>query len=197
MPRTQYYAAVSLDGFIADADNSLDWLFQAGSSARKENHFTDFFNRVGAMVMGAETYRWALEHDKLLRNPGKWREYYADVPCWVFTHRTLPAVPGADLRFVDGDVRAVHEEMVRVAGGKNVWIVGGGDLAGQFADHGLIDEILLGTAPVILGGGRPLLPRRISAQELTLAAVEHDGRFLFMTYLLSHRPIASAAGLVP
>jgi dihydrofolate reductase len=182
MPRTQYYAAVSLDGYIADADNSLDWLFQAGSSAGKENRFAAFFSQVGAMVMGAETYRWALEHDGLLRNPGKWREYYAEVPCWVFTHATLPAVPGADLRFVKGEVLAVHQEMMRVAGGKNVWIVGGGDLAGQFADHDLIDEIWLGTAPVILGSGRPLLPRRITAPELTLTAVEHDEGFVFLTY---------------
>lgn len=176
----QYYTAVSLDGYVADADNSLDWLFEVDSSSDKEDRFGVFFSGVGAMAMGATTYLWVLSHEDLLENPAKWREYYADVPCWVFTHRTLPAVPGADLRFVRGDIPAAHRDMAAAADGKNVWLVGGGDLAGQFADNGLIDEILLGVAPVILGGGTPVLPRHMSG--LTLTCVEQDGGFVFLTY---------------
>jgi dihydrofolate reductase len=173
---------MSIDGFIADSDNSLDWLFQAGTSPAKESHFSAFFGQVGAMAMGATTYLWALEHEQLLENPGTWREYYGTTPCWIFTHRELPAVPGADLRFVQGQIPPVHEQMVRAAEGKNVWVVGGGDLAGQFADHGLIDELLLGVAPAILGAGAPLLPRRLPPSSLALTAVEHDQRFTFLTY---------------
>jgi dihydrofolate reductase len=103
----------------------------------------------------------------------------------VFTHRQLPLVPGANLVFARGDVRDVHKQMMAAADGKNVWLAGGGDLAGQFADQGLLDEILLGVAPVMLGGGTPLLPRRLLASELTLASVEHDSRFVFLTYTLA------------
>ena len=68
----------------------------------------------------------------------------------------------------------------------NIWLVGGGDLVGQFADRGLLDEILLGVAPVMLGAGAPLLPRRLGADRLTLQGVEHDDRFVFLTYRVTH-----------
>jgi dihydrofolate reductase len=195
MTKTQYYTATSIDGFIADEHNSLDWLFQVGATGDKtdasgkvddpESHelrFGAFFAGVGAMAMGSTTYEWVLEHDKLLDNPSKWQDYYGTTPCWVFTHRTLPAIPGADLRFVNGDVAPVHEEMAKAAGGKNIWVVGGGELVGQFADHGLLDEIILGVAPVMLGAGAPLLPRRLNSTALRLSSVEHDTFFVHLTY---------------
>ncbi|HEX2774769.1 MAG TPA: dihydrofolate reductase family protein [Micromonosporaceae bacterium] len=183
MTKTQYYTATSVDGFIADPDNSLDWLFQvAGGDDGKNDRFTTFFAQVGAMVMGATTYQWVLDHEKLLDNPDKWRSFYGELPCWVLTHRQLPAIPGAHLSFVEGDVGPVHAEMVRAAAGKNIWLIGGGDLVGQFADQGLLDEILLGVAPVLLGAGAPLLPRRLLASDLTLTDVERHGQFAFLTY---------------
>jgi dihydrofolate reductase len=185
---TQYFTATSIDGFIADSDNSLDWLFQADSSADKEDRFTSFFTGVGAMAMGATTYEWVLAHEQLLLHPDKWRENYGDTPCWVFTHRQLPSVPGARLAFVQGDVRGVHEEMMRAAAGQNVWLVGGGDLVGQFADQGLLDEILLGIAPVTLGGGAPLLPRRLLGSELALTGVSQDSAFAFLSYRVTRGP---------
>jgi|SRR5579875_3181390 len=185
MTRTQYYTATSIDGFIADSGNSLDWLFQAESGPRKQDRFAAFFAAVGAMAMGATTYEWVLEHEQLLEDPGKWQQYYGSTPCWVFTHRQLPVIPGADLVFARDDVRGVHEQMTRAAGGQNIWLVGGGDLVGQFADQGLVDDIFLGVAPVVLGAGAPLLPRRLLAPSLTLADVERDGQFVFLTYRLA------------
>ncbi len=183
MTKTQYYTAASLDGFIADEHNSLDWLFQVDHTGA-DDHFTRFFAEVGAMAMGATTYEWVLDHEELLDHPEKWHGYYGDTPCWVFTHRELPAVPGATLRFVEGDVAPVHQELRRAAGDKNVWLVGGGELVGQFADHGLLDEILVGIAPVTLGAGAPLLPRRLPAADLELVDVVRDGQFVRLTYRL-------------
>jgi dihydrofolate reductase len=136
------------------------------------------------MAMGATTYEWVLDHDRLLEHPEKWRDYYGDTPCWVFTHRTLPPIPDAALFFVQGDVAPVHEQMTRAAAGKNVWIVGGGDLAGQFADRQLLDEILVGVAPVTLGRGAPLLPRRLTASQLELVDVGRDRQFARLSYRL-------------
>jgi dihydrofolate reductase len=178
--KTQYYTATSMDGFIADADNSLDWLFAVDS--RGGDAFGPFFTGVGAFAMGSTTYEWVLEHDALLENPVKWADYYGDVPAWVFTHRTLPPIPGARLTFVQGDVRPVHEAMRAAAGDRNIWLVGGGELAGAFADAGLLDEIILGVAPVTLGAGAPLLPRRLAASRLTLTAVERQEQFVYLTY---------------
>jgi dihydrofolate reductase len=140
------------------------------------------------MAMGATTYEWVLAHENLIEDPGRWQQYYGSVPCWVFTHRQLPVIPGAGLVFARGDVRPVHERMARAADGRNIWLVGGGELAGQFADAGLLDEILLGIAPVMLGAGAPLLPRRLPASsDVTLTAVEHDGQFVFLTYHLARQ----------
>jgi dihydrofolate reductase len=181
--KTQYYTATTLDGFIADEKNSLDWLFEVDRETEGGEHsFAAFFAEVGAMAMGATTYEWVLEHDNLLAEPDKWRGYYGDTPCWVFTHRELPPIPGATIRLVQGDVAPVHEEMCRAADGKNIWLVGGGDLVGQFADQGLLDEILVGVAPVTLGRGAPLLPRRLTASKLELVDVARDKQFARLTY---------------
>lgn len=179
MSLTQYYTATTIDGFIADERNSLDWLFVV---ERDEDTFAAFFAGVGAFAMGATTYEWVLEHEKLLDQPHKWRGWYGDVPSWVFTHRDLPPVPGANITFVKGDVRPVHEAMVEAAGGKNVWLVGGGELVGDFADQGLLDEIHLGVAPVTLGAGAPVLPRRLLSSQLRLLKAERNGQMVQLTY---------------
>jgi dihydrofolate reductase len=178
---TVYYTATSLDGFIADRDNSLEWLLQLPSGADKQDRFTSFFATVGAMALGSTTYEWVVEHENLLAEPERWQGYYGDVPSWVFTSRELPVVPGAAITFVQGDVAAVHAEMVARAGSKNVWVIGGGDLAGQFLDAGLLDAIQVSVAPVTLGGGAPLLPRAIP-EPFALTKVEDDGEFVFLDY---------------
>jgi dihydrofolate reductase len=101
------------------------------------------------------------------------------MPAVVFTHRDLPRVEGADLRFTAGDVASVHAELVAAAGGKDVWVVGGGDLAGQFADAGLLDEIVASIAPVTLGAGRPIFPRRYA---LRLTDLARNGAFACARY---------------
>jgi dihydrofolate reductase len=189
--KTQYLVAASIDGFIADIDNSLEWLFEAEARATKdakaarEEQFRQFFAATGAMTMGATTYEWVVAHEDLLANPAQWQEYYGQVPCWVFTHRNMPAVPGANISFVSGAVLPVYDQMRAAAEGRNLWVVGGGELAGQFADLGLLDEIILNVAPVTLGAGAPLLPRRLTAAQLTLTDCGHDGTFTSCTYTLA------------
>lgn len=173
--KTIYYTASSLDGFIADAENSLEWLFQFGDEAEDgDPGYGDFIANVGALAMGSTTYEWVLDH--LMKNataePARWP--YTQ-PSWVFSSRDLPGVAGADIRFVRGDVRPVFEEMKAVAAGKDIWLVGGGDLVGQFHDHGLLDEILITFAAVTLGAGAPLLPRRIVTPPLRLISASPVG----------------------
>ena len=178
MGKTQYLTATSIDGFIADPENSLDWLFQVEGGDAGDNPVAEFFTQVGAFAMGATTYEWIRTHEDVAR----WSEWYGDTPCWVFTHRDLAAIPGANLTFVQGDVEPVHQAMAAAAGDRNIWLVGGGELVGAFADRGLLDEIILSVAPVALGGGAPLLPRRRLASRLRLAQVEQQGQFANLTY---------------
>lgn len=190
MPRTTYFTATSIDGRIVDEAGSLDWLFTADHGGEGGARFPVFFEAVGAFALGATTYEWMLEHEEMLRQPEKWRSWYGDTPCWVFTHRELPAVPGIDITFVRGDVRPVHDAMAAAAGDRTIWLVGGGELAGQFADAGVLDELVLGVAPVILTGGAPLLPRRLESDRLTLTSVEQFGQFAYLTYGLGPEPRA-------
>jgi dihydrofolate reductase len=179
--RTQYYTATTLDGFIADANNSLDWLFTRARDEAGHGNYGDFIADVGALAMGATTYQWVLDYEK---DNTKWKWPY-ELPAWVFTHRDLPVVLGADIEFVSGEVAPVHEKMVETAAGKNVWIVGGGDLVGQFADKGLLDEVIVSIAPVTLGAGAPLLPRRI---ELRLEDLGRNGDFVSARFSVVRAP---------
>lgn len=158
MSLTQYYTATTLDGFIADPNNALDWLFTRRRDDDGPLNYGDFISGVGAIAMGSTTYEWILCHEFSGKDPAD-RKWPYDVPCWVFTHRQLPLVPGAEIEFTSADIAVVHRQMVDAAGDRNVWIVGGGDLAGQFADVGLLDEVIVMIAPVTLGAGAPLLPR--------------------------------------
>jgi dihydrofolate reductase len=180
---TQYYTATSLDGFIADPDHSLEWLFTRKQEQDGPLNYGDFITAVGAIAMGSTTYEWILDHEFAGKDPAVWKWPY-DVPGWVFTHRELPVVPKAQIEFTSGDVAAVHPEMARAAGDRNIWIVGGGDLAGQFADKGLLDEVIVSIAPVALGAGAPLLPRRI---ELRLDELGRNGDFVAVRYSVARQ----------
>ena len=159
---TQYYTASSVDGFITDEHESLDWLLSRDVDAEGPMGYSGFRSGVGAMAMGASTYAWIRRNED-----GPWPY---SLPCWVFTHRDFPAADDGDIRFTRAPVADVHAEMVAAAEGRNVWIVGGGDLVGQFADEGLLDEVWVQYAPVTLGAGAPLLPRRLELRLEEIAA---------------------------
>lgn len=170
--KTQYYTATSLDGFIATEDDSLDWLFPLGDL--NDTSYPAFIAEVGALAMGSTTYEWMLRHaDHVSESTGSQWPYTQ--PTWIFTSRELRPIPGVDLRYVRGDVRPVHEQMRAAAGDKNLWIVGGGDLAGQFFDAGLLDELLVQVGSVTLGKGKPLFPRRLTSPPLRLVSVHQVG----------------------
>lgn len=174
MTRTRYYTASSADGFIATDDHSLTWLLSRDIDETGPMNHAEFMARIGALAMGASTYRWI----RAQIEDGSWPY---DVPCWVFTHdpARMPEDPSAGIRFAQGDVTAVHAEIATAAGGGDIWIVGGGDLAGQFADAGLLDEVNVQYAPVTLGSGAPLLPRHL---ELRIAEFARNGEFVCVRY---------------
>ncbi len=170
--KTQFYTATSLDGFIATEDDSLDWLFPLGDI--NDTGYPAFIAEVGALAMGSATYEWMLRHGQQVTAETGSPWPYAQ-PTWVFSRRPLPAVPGADLQFAQGDVRPVHLAMRAAAGSKNIWIVGGGDLAGQFHDAGLLDELIVQVGSVTLGKGKPLFPRRLTSPPLVLLSAKQIG----------------------
>jgi len=103
MSLTQYYTATSLDGFIADPANSLDWLFTRKHEEDGPMNYNDFIAGVGALAMGSTTYEWILDHEFAGKDPTEWKWPY-DIPCWVLTHRQLPVVPNARIEFTSADI---------------------------------------------------------------------------------------------
>jgi dihydrofolate reductase len=165
---TQYYCAATLDGYIAEADDSLGWLLgYDGSYAGEEAEpgpmsdggaYERFYDGIGALVSGSTTYEFVLDH---IGDDSEWP--YRGKPYWVLSSRELrvPETEGAAVRVVDATVEEVHAEMTVAAGGLNLWVVGGGDVASQFAAAGLLDELLLTVVPVVIGSGKPLFDERL------------------------------------
>lgn len=183
--RTIYYTAASLDGYIADAQHSLAWLFQFGDG--DESDFPEFIHDVGTMAMGSGTYEWLLRNH-VFEDPDAPKPWPHEMPTWVFTSRSLREVPGADIRFVRGDVAPVFEAMCEAAPGKDVWLAGGGDLVAQFHARGLLDEIVLTLAPVFLGGGAPVFTGPLVTPPLEVAAVKPHASGLVEMRLEVRRP---------
>lgn len=169
---THYYTASSLDGFIATVDESLEWLLEQDIDDEGPMAYPEFREGLGAMAMGAHTYEWIMRHGE--------DGWGYTLPAWVFSHRDLELPEGADnIRLTQTDVRQVHAEMTEKAAGKDLWIVGGGELVGSFADAGLLDEVWIQYAPVTLGAGAPVLPR---ALDLELVDVARNRSFLCGRY---------------
>ena len=162
-----YYAAATLDGYIAEADDTLDWLLgyqgsYEGEDAAPARGYDEFYEGVGALVMGSVTYEWVLEH------LDGWP--YGGKPCWVLSSRELP-VPegdGVDVRIVGGAVGELFDEMDAAAGERDLWVVGGGNVASQFADAGLLEEVWVTVVPVVLGNGKPLFEGRLEGGPMQL-----------------------------
>ena len=173
MGRTQYYCAATLDGYIADPDDGLGWLFgyegtYDGEGAEpppmsEGGAYERFYDGVGALVSGSTTYEFVLDH---IGEGDEWP--YSGKPYWVLSSRDLSTPPDAqaDVRIAKAQVADLHEEMMAAAGDRNLWVIGGGNVASQYADAGLLDELLLTVVPVVLGAGKMLsdfnLLRKIS-----------------------------------
>lgn len=180
MTQFVYWTATSVNGFIADERNSLDWLFEVGDADPEAT--ADFMRGIGAQVMGSTTYEWLLDHEDLLAQPQRWQEFFGDLSTVVFSRRDLPVPNGADVEVLSGPVADHLAGLRAAAAGRDVWIVGGGDLAGQFLDVGSLDRIELSVAPAFLAGGAPLLPRTVASARLRLLEAVPQGPFARLVY---------------
>lgn len=184
MTKSQYYCAASLDGYIAETDDTLAWLlnyegsFEGDGAERgpmgEGGAYEHFYEGVGALISGATTYEFVLDH---LDEDSEWP--YMGKPCWVLSSRDLPAPKGedVDVRIVNAKVADLCDQLIAAAGERNLWIVGGGNVASQFADEGLLDEVLVTVVPVVLGAGKPLFDRRLpgGAMQLMGTRAFHSG----------------------
>ena len=185
MTRTIYYTATTLDGFLADPDNSLAWLLRQDNDPDGPQNYAQFIGGIGAIVMGSTTYDWVRTE---LASSGQPWPY--EQPTWVMTTRQRAGIDGVDIRFASGPLSDVYPDLQRAAGDRDIWVAGGGDLAGQFADAGLLDEVIVSIAPVVLGAGAPLLPRRL---DMSLEQTTRSGAFITARYRILGRLLEDRA----
>ncbi len=180
MTRIMFDTASTLNGFIADERNSLAWLFAVEGGDQPDAALLP--GNATVLVEGATTYEWLLAEQDVLAHPERWNEFHEGRPSYVFTHRELPVPEGADIRFRSGAVADVLDELREAAGDGDIWVVGGGDLAGQFLDAGALDELAISFAPVTLAAGAPLFPRRLESDRLRLTSAKAFGQFARLVY---------------
>ena len=147
MARILGYIAASLDGMIATADDSLDWLFEYDGMDLGEHDYRTFIKRIRTVVMGRGTY------DFIARDPSPWA--YGDQRTFVVTSTPIDNPKGPlEIR---SDIDALIAEL-RALNDGDIWMLGGGQLQIAFLERGALDEIEIYVIPEMLGGGRPLFP---------------------------------------
>ncbi len=162
MKRIRLYIAVSLDGFIARPDGDLDWLIQFPNPSGTDHGYNELLQSVDTLIMGGATYRW------LLNEGSEWP--YKDQTTYVVSHQK--GSPSESIRFISQQVVETIRQM-KAGGGKDIWLVGGGQVITLLLNEDLIDEMQICYIPIILGNGIPLFPDRpkeshwkVTAQEL-------------------------------
>ena len=186
-----FLTATSLDGYLADANGSLDWLFDVEGGEEAFDEFKSFVDRASIIVEGSTTYKWVIDHELLLEHPEKWQELYGSKKIYVLSTRPdqLPRVPYTDVEFISGPVSEHISTILSAAGEGDIWVVGGGSIAAQFAAVGRLDEIWLSVAPVFLGSGAPLFTSRLNSESLRLTTVHQTGQFVQLRYALEKRSV--------
>jgi dihydrofolate reductase len=179
MARAIYYTAMSLDGYLVDESGSLDWLDGWDNDPDGPLGWNTFDHGVGSLIMGRTTFDWLI--DGPLADPQE--QWPHRQPGWVMTTRPVPRVPdGAALEFTDAPVASVMAAARAAAGDSDVWVAGGGVSATAFAEAGLVDELWLSVAPVVLGGGSPVFTAKVG---LRLAETARNGDFAALRYLVT------------
>lgn len=147
MKTIKLYIAVSIDGYIARNDGDLDWLMKYPINPETNYGYDDFYKSIDTVVMGGQTYRDILNMDFV------WP--YKDKTTYVVSH--TPMDTKENVRFITGNV--IDEiSKLRDEKGKDIWLVGGGQLITMLLNQNMVDEMTITTIPVILGNGIPLFP---------------------------------------
>jgi dihydrofolate reductase len=164
MARIVGYIATSLDGFIVDADGSLQWLYESAVELG-EHHYEIFINRIATVIMGRATYDWLLKEGVPAPYPNQ--------RTIVVTSRPLDAPPEIEI-WSKGIDPLIAE--LRALDNGDVWMLGGGQLQMAFIERGALDEIEIYLMPRIIGGGAPLFPATgFTASPKFLSAKELKG----------------------
>lgn len=155
------YIATSIDGFIADRNNKLDWLEMVPNPEHKDMGFSDFIGRIDAIVMGRNTYETVVGFE------GDW-PYPKPVFVCSNTLKTVPQELQDKVFLINGSPEEITENLIK-RGLQNLYIDGGKTIQ-NFLKADMIDEMIISQMPVLLGGGYPLFGELTDHKEFELVS---------------------------
>lgn len=163
-----FYGCISLDGYLADKNHKLDWLYQSGST--EETDYANFYKDMDITIMGRRTFA---EVEK----SGDVETVYPTTENYVFTH-SEEALPKGFIP-VKGDVAAFVKQLGK---DKNIWMIGGNTILAPLLDCDLVDGMIIQIAPVLLGDGIPLFAQKETLKRFCLKDVKRYGQFAELVY---------------
>jgi dihydrofolate reductase len=155
------HIAASADGYIARPDGDLDWL-TSRPAPKGFYGMNEFMKTIDATMLGRKTYEVSLKLGAKFDSKNK---------TFVFSRRTPPSDVPLGVEFVN-DVIGPFVSRLREQPGKDIWLMGGGDLIASFLDENAIDEFVVSVVPVFIGDGIPLIARRHRHLPLELQSTE-------------------------
>ncbi|QHQ62863.1 dihydrofolate reductase [Anaerocolumna sedimenticola] len=171
MPRKiVLYIAMSLDGYIATKDDHLEWLFN--TEGEGDNGYSEFYDTVDTIILGRRTYDWILNNESD-------NFPYKNKQCYVFS-KTMFGID-KNVEFINGNVIDFTKKLKQMDG-KNIWIVGGGELLHEFMEQRLVDEWIITIAPTIIGDGIPLFKKLDFETRLVLKGIRRFNQFTELHY---------------
>lgn len=179
MRKVKLFIASSLDGFISRTDGGIDWLFHD-----QDYGYAAFFGSIDTVVVGRKTYDQALTFEA---------EPFAGKAVYVFSRSRAGRAEGR-VRYVAGDAAAIVQPFLGEAG-KDIWLVGGGEVTRAFLAAGLVDEVIVSIHPILIGEGIPLFPPGSGAATLRLRdCTRFDTGLVQLSYDVTHPSDGRTAG---
>ena len=187
MRKLKYLVASTLDGFIARPDRSVDWLIMDGT----DYGMGEFFESIDAVLLGRKTYEFALSHSSKPEEEDTSKGVEGDtspdfgMKNYVFSS-TMKNAPGEGVKIVSENAGEFVRNLKSKAG-KDIWLMGGGELAKSLLAENVVDEISLNIHPILLGEGLPLFPKIGKQIHLELTECKsHQNGCVQMTYRIKH-----------
>lgn len=168
--KIRLFIAQTLDGYIATNEESLDWLFDVEGEG--DNGYGEFLADIDTVVMGKRTYDWVMNQENGVYP-------YSELKGVIFSNSVF--ITPDHVHVVSGSV-ADWAKGALAEDGKDIWVVGGGELIRQFLEADFVDELIVTTAPVLLGDGVRLFPPGAYASKLELLGVKTYGQFAESAY---------------
>lgn len=165
------FIAASLDGYIATKEESLEWLFSVEGEG--DNGYSEFYDTVDTVIMGKKTYDWVINHIEDFP--------YQNKACYAFTRSDVKDTE--HVQFVRDDVLDFKNQLKQQEG-RNIWIVGGGELLSSFMKEQLLDELIVTVSPVLLGSGIPLFKEGQYHADLSLKGTRRFNQFVELHYVV-------------